>query len=107
VATIVLAIGLLAVLTAFSLAARAAGASTNDTVATFLAQQKLAEIQLIDPRSLTAGTKSGSFAPAYPHYSWQLTFHRPTELHVVRVDLTIFAPEAGQRREFRFTTALF
>lgn len=107
VATAVLAIALLAVLTAFSLAARVAGTSTADTRVAFLAQQKLAELQMQDPHQLAPGTTGGSFAPSDPDYTWRLTVHPPDQLHVVQVDLAIYAPEAGKSREVRFTTALF
>jgi general secretion pathway protein I len=107
VATAVLAIGLLAALTAFSMAARVTGASTNDTVVSFLAHEKLAEIQLLGREQLAPGTTTGSFDPTYPDYSWELTVSRPSDLNVVNVDLTIYAPEGGKTRAFQFATAVF
>lgn len=107
VATTILAIGLLAVLTAFSLAARVAGASNADTKIAFLAQQKFSEIETKDPQRLSRGTTSGTFSPNDPDYLWQLTIHPPNAQHVTQVDLTIFAPQAGKTREVRFTTSVF
>jgi len=106
VATAVLAIALLAALTAFSMAARVAGVSTCDTVVTFLAQQKLAEVRLSEWGRPTPGTTTGSFAPAYSDYSWELTVHRSDPNHLSRVDLVIYAPGAGEARAYRFTTAV-
>ena len=117
VATVVLAIGLVGALTAFSMAARVTGACTNDTTVSFLAQQKLAEIQargseqaggqVQDLSPLTPGITTGNFAPAYPNYRWRMVVYRPDTIHLVQVDLTIYAPEAGKTRELRFNSAVF
>lgn len=107
VATVVLAIGLLAALTAFSMAARVTGASANDTTVSFLAQQKLSEIEAWNPQQLPAGTTAGDFAPTHPDYSWRLTIHPRDELHVIRVDLVIYTPSGTGSREFQFNTAVF
>lgn len=106
-ATSVLAIGLLGALTAFSMAARVTGISTNDTIVSFLAHQKLAEAQVLGPEQLTPGTTTGSFEPTYPDYSWELTVSQPDALNVVPVHLTIYAPEGGKTRAYQFATALF
>jgi Tfp pilus assembly protein PilV len=107
VATTILAIGLLAVLTAFSLAARVSGASNADTKVALLAQQKFSEIEVQDPQRLSPGTTSGTFSPSDPDYGWQLTIHQQDSQHVTQVDLTIYAPQAGKTREVRFTTSVF
>jgi len=107
VAAAVLAIGLLAALTAFSMAARVTGASRNDTLLAFLAQEKLAEIQMLGRGGLKAGTTAGDFGPQHRQYLWQLTLHQPDERNLTRVDLVISAPETGRTRETRFSTAIF
>jgi Tfp pilus assembly protein PilV len=107
VATAVLAIGLLAALAAFSMASRVAGASRNDTMVMFLAQQKLAEVQLVGPQDLGAGTARGDFGPEFPGYTWRLKVSPPRADRVISVDLVISAPEAGRTREVRFSTAVF
>jgi len=107
VATAILATGLLAALTAFSMASRVTGAARNDTAITFLAQQKLAEIQLLGRQELPAGTTAGDFAPDFPQYEWEMTVSEPDELNVTRVHLAIVAPEAGRAREVWFSTAIF
>lgn len=106
-ATAVLAIGLLATLTAFSMANRVAATSSHDTVISFLAQQKLAEIQLLGRQELPTGATTGDFGPEFPQYLWRLTVHQPNDLNVMLVDLMISTPEAGRNREIRFTTAVF
>jgi len=107
VAAAVLAIGLLAALTAFSMAARVTGASRNDTLVAFLAQQKLAEIQLLARSGRPAGTTAGDFGPQHPRCSWRLTVSGRDERNVTWVHLVISAPEAGRRRETHFSTAIF
>jgi len=107
VATVVLALGLVAGLTAFSMATRATGASANDTLLPMLAAQKLAEVTGVPRDELTAGTTTGDFGTEYPDCTWELTISPPDDLHVVRVELVIHAPEMGRRRDVKFATDIF
>ncbi len=107
VATAVLALGLVAALTAFSIASRVRAVSSNDTVVALLAQQKLAEVQVLGRAQLPAGTEQGDFGPEFSDYIWRLTVHEPNRLNVVPVDLMISTVEAGKERETRFTTQVF
>lgn len=107
VATVILAIGLLAALTAFSMAARASGASRNDTVVPLLAEEKLAEVQMTPRDELVAGEWSGDFGDQYPGYSWEVRISQQDELHRVSVDLVIHAPQSGRTRDARFSTIIF
>lgn len=107
VATVILALGLLGALTAFSMASRATGASTNDTVITFLAHEKLAEIQLLRADALASQDTFGDFGPEHPQYEWEMSIGKPDDRNLVRVDLIISAPEAGGRRETLFSTIVF
>ena len=106
-ATAVLAIGLLAAVTAFSMASRVAGAARNDTLLSFLAQTKLAEIQSLSREELLSTSAVGDFGPEHPNYEWEVTIHDPDDHNVIQVDLVITAPEAGRIRETRFSTAIF
>lgn len=107
VATALLAIGLLGALTAFSMASRVTGVSRNDTVVSLLAQEKLAEIQLLGPEAVSSTPTSGDFGAERPDYRWQLFVQTPDDLNVVRVDLLITAPEGGREREIWFSTNVF
>jgi prepilin-type N-terminal cleavage/methylation domain-containing protein len=107
VATVVLAIGLLGALTAFSMAARVAGTSNNDTVLPFLAQEKLAEIEALGSFGIAEAETSGDFGPAHPEYKWELIIHDPDERNLVNVDLVITAQESGKNRESWFSTTVF
>jgi Tfp pilus assembly protein PilV len=108
VATVILAIGLLGALTAFSMAARVTGRSAQDTAVTLLAQEKLAAI-MIDGRAgkLTPGMTQGDFGADRPGYSWRLVVSAPDEGNVSRVGLTIYSPGLRRRNETRFETAVF
>ena len=106
-AAVVLAIGLLAILTAFSMATRATGASTNDTLLPMLAEQKLAEVRATPRDELVAETSEGDFGEKYPGYTWEMKVSPPDDLHVVRVELTIHALEMGRTRDVRFATDIF
>jgi general secretion pathway protein I len=107
VATMILAIGLLGALTAFSMAARVSAVSTDDTLLVFLAEQKLTEIQLLGREASSSLETRGDFAPDHPDYQWELIVDRPDERNVARVDLVISFPEAGRTREVLFSTNLF
>ncbi len=106
VATAVLAMGLLAALTAFSMASRVAAASYNDTAIVFLAQWKLAEVQVAGSTRLRPGTTTGDFGPGYPGYSWRLTIGARNRDRLVPVRLTVYARESGRQRAVTFSTAL-
>ena len=107
VAIVVLSLGLLAALTSFSMASRVTSASRNDTSLALLAQEKLAEIRLIERDELVMGTTTGEFGGDHVEHYWQLTIHEPDELNVIWVDVVIYAPEAGRTREVRLSTAIF
>jgi len=107
VATVILAIGLVAGLTAFSTATRATGASTNDTLVPLLAERKLAEVKAVPRDELKTETSTGDFGDEYPGYTFDLTVSPPDDLHVVRVELTIHALEMGRKRDIKFATDIF
>jgi prepilin-type N-terminal cleavage/methylation domain-containing protein len=107
VATALLATGLLGALTAFSMASRVMGVATNDTVLTLLAQEKLADIQVLGKEALAKAPTSGDFGPDHPEYQWEMLVHAPDELNLVAVDLVIYAPQAGGTRETWFSTSVF
>lgn len=108
VATIILALGLLGALTTFSMASRATAASSRDTVICALAQERLAEVRaLARVGRLPTGTSNGDFGERYPGYSWRVVVSEPDELHVRRVELTIYQERPGRDYEARFVTEIF
>lgn len=107
VATVILAIGLLGALTAFSMASRVSGVSNADTTLSFLAQSKLAEIQLHGREGIETLELEGDFAPEHPEYRWQTVVGEPDEHNIVRVDLYISYPASGTTHETAFSTSVF
>ena len=108
VATVIIAIGLLGALTAFSMASRVTAASAHDTLVAALAQQRLADIRALAlSDQLPDGLSEGDFGERYPAYSWRVIVSDPDEMHIRRVEVTIYALRAGKKRETRFTTELF
>ncbi len=108
IATVVIAIGLLGALTAFSMATRVTAASAHDTTVSALAQHRLAEIRtLARIGKLPEGTTTGDFGKEYPGYSWRMVVGDPDDSNIRRVDITIYAPQSGKRRATQFTTEIF
>jgi prepilin-type N-terminal cleavage/methylation domain-containing protein len=107
VATAILAIGLVGALTAFSMASRVSGVSNADTTLAFLAQEKLADIQLYTNEDIAKIETAGDFAPDHPDYKWQLFVQKPDENNVVSVDVVISYPASGRIRETTFSTRVF
>lgn len=70
VATVLLAIGVVASLLSYAAAARLSASAINRTTATFLAQQQLTSLQ-DDPNGLSTGNQNGDFGPQYPGFTWQ------------------------------------
>ncbi len=106
-ATVILALGLIGALAAFSLASRATGASRNDTIVPLLAEQKLSELKSFPRDELKAGAYEGDFGGDYPGYTWSLTLDEPDDRHVVTVTLVIHSLEMGHTRDETFATQLF
>lgn len=107
VATVILAIGLLGALTAFSMASRVTGRSAQDTVVTLMAQEKLTEV-LVTARSgeLVSGTTEGDFGEDRPGYSWRLRVSAPDADRLSHVQLTIYSPHPRRKHETLFETAV-
>ncbi len=70
VATVLLAIGVVASLLSYAAAARLSVSAINRTTATFLAQQQLTSLQ-DNPNGLPTGNQNGDFGPQYPGFTWQ------------------------------------
>lgn len=107
VATALLATGLLGALTAFSMASRVMGVATTDTNLTLLAQEKLADVEVLGREGLAKAPTSGDFGEDHPGYRWEMIVNDPDELNVVRVEVVIYAPKLGGTREVWFSTKVF
>lgn len=69
VALAILSIGIVTVMQSFSSALRVSKSGYNSTIATFLAQSKLSDLERED--SWTKENLSGDFGKAYPNFKWE------------------------------------
>ena len=81
VALAILSIGIVTVMQSFSSALRVSKSGYNSTIATFLAQSKLSDLERED--SWTKENLSGDFGKAYPNFKWE------TEVSPVELDKLI------------------
>lgn len=103
VATILLAIGVVAALQCMAASSRTCGVANEYATAALLAQQHLAEVEA-QADTLTGGEQQGEFGDAYPGFTWRQAVE-PTDLPaVVRLTLTIEWPSGSARRMSQFTT---
>jgi len=79
----ILSIGIVTVIQSFSSALRAAKTGYNSTIATFLAQSKILELEKED--SIAKENLSGDFGKEYPDFKW--------ELEISSVELDDLIPE--------------
>lgn len=103
VATLLLAIGVVAALIAISAATRATAAANDYTTATLLAQQRFAEIAA-QPDQLTGGQQEGDFGADYPGFAWQQSVEPAGVAGLVRVTLIIEWGSGLTRRSASFVT---
>lgn len=94
VAMAIIAIALTAVLGSQSQSVSLASESKFNTTAAFLAQGKMAEIEIKKPDDLS--DDSGDFGEDFPGYNWKLTirdigFDKPKDVseHLKQIDLSI------------------
>ena len=69
VALAILSVGIVTVMQSFSSALRVSKSSYNSTIATFLAQSKLSDLERED--SWTKENLSGDFGKVYPNFKWK------------------------------------
>ena len=97
VALAILSIGIVTVMQSFSSALRVSKSSYNSTIATFLAQSKLSDLERED--SWTKENLSGDFGKAYPNFKWEAEVS-PVELDkLIPENLRVKAREDEDKRE--------
>ncbi len=92
-ATVILAGGLLIVLQAINRSIRGVALSRQYTIASLLAQQKLAELEA---GLLSAGETEGDFGEEYPDYLWEISVMGRGELDVDLEEVTLVVSWAGR-----------
>lgn len=88
VATLLLALGIVGLLSAISTSTRASGIADSIHTATLLAQQKLSEIEL-QPSSLTGGDQQGDFGDAFSGFRWRETVEATSYQSLFKVTVTV------------------
>ena len=103
VATLLLAIGVVACLGAIAVSTRATGVAAEYTTASLLADRHFAELTS-DPSALTSGDQSGQFSGDYPNYSWSQSIEQTDITGLLRVTVTIEWTDGVSKRSAVFAT---
>lgn len=103
VATLLLAIGVVAALTAFSTATTATRIAGEIDSAALLARRNVADLSL-RKQPLLAGVESGDFGDAFPGFGWQRRIEATKHKGLYLVDLTVHWGDGANQRTRRFTT---
>ena len=102
VATLLLAIGIVACLGAIGVSTRVAGVANEYTTATLLADRHFSELNS-DPNLLTTGEQSGNF-DGYPSFQWHQSIDQSDITGLLRVSITIEWSDGISSRSAVFTT---
>ncbi|HZT42071.1 MAG TPA: prepilin-type N-terminal cleavage/methylation domain-containing protein [Chthonomonadaceae bacterium] len=102
VATVLLAVGVLGALAAFSSASRAARIADQMQTAGLLGQRKLSDIET-QSQFQSAGTQQGSFED-YPGFHWQADIASTPYQYLYKVTVAIQWGEGADMRERDFVT---
>jgi general secretion pathway protein I len=103
VATLVLAIGIVACLGAIAVSTKAAGIAKEYSTASVLAERHFSEIKS-DPNMLTSGEQSGEFGEEYPGFRWSQSIDQTDITGLLRVSVTIEWSDGVSSRSALFTT---
>lgn len=101
VALVVVTTALTVVAQGFLTGGRASVASQHETVAVFLAESKMAEIDLgiVSTQSSTSGT----FEPEQPDFAWKTEVETTTVTGLTKLTLTVTWKEREEERTFALT----
>lgn len=106
VATFLLAIGILGVMTAVSTGVRSTGLSEHIQTAAFLAQRKLSDIELNSDTLARSGGQQGDFGSDFPEYHWKSEVN-PSEFSALyQVTVTVEWGEGPNARSRSIVTYL-
>lgn len=104
VAMVIVVVGLVLISQAFSIGLRAVRVSDKLTVAKFLAEQKITELELQGFSTLQS--TNGDFGEDYPGFTWQEVVSATDLDNLKQVDLTISWPEENTIRSLLITKLL-
>ena len=98
VALVVVTAGLTIIAQGFLTGGRASVASQHGTIAAWLAESKMAELESGILTTQTSG--SGSFEPDQPDFSWEADIQSTSTSGLVQVTLTVTWKERNEDRSF-------
>ncbi|MCX7918044.1 MAG: prepilin-type N-terminal cleavage/methylation domain-containing protein [bacterium] len=101
IALVIVVVGLVLISQAFSIGLRAVRVSDKATIARFLAEQKITEIELQSFLALQSGT--GDFGPDYPDFTWQMNVATTQLDNLLQINLTISWIEDNTTRTLTIT----
>lgn len=101
VSLVVVTAGLTIIAQGFLTGGRASVASQNDTLATMLAESKMAELEAGILSMQTSA--SGTFEPERPDHSWSLEPESTDTTGLVKMTLTVTWKERNEERSFVLT----
>jgi prepilin-type N-terminal cleavage/methylation domain-containing protein len=101
VAMVIVVVGVVMISQTFSTGLRAVRVSDKATIARFLAEQKIAELEMLAFTSIQ--TANGDFGTDYPEYSWQEEVATTTLDNMIQVNLTISWTEDNATRTLAVT----
>lgn len=104
VALTILSIGLAGIFAAFHASLRASGHARNVSIATFLAEEKLAELRALSTHVI--GTHKGDFGEDFTRYRWRTVIKPLDEENLYAVTVEVFWMERGQERSIVFPSLL-
>ena len=100
----ILSIGLIAVVKSFSISIQANDYTQGLTIATFLAQGKIAELETT-PQTIL-GTETGDFGEDYPNYRWETEVNFTENDRIQEAVVTVFWRERGGEKKIELLTLL-
>lgn len=101
VAMVIVVVGLVLISQAFSIGLRAVRVSDKATVARFLAEQKITELEILAFTTIQSAT--GDFGTDYPGYTWQQEVVTTNLANLIQVNLTIAWTEDNATRTLVIT----
>ena len=103
VATLLLAIGVVACLGAIGSSTRATTVAKEYSTASLLADRHFAELSS-DPTMLTSGEQSGDFGQDYPGFTWTQSIQQTDITGLLQISVTIQWTDGVSRNSAVFTT---
>ena len=105
VAMAILAISLVAVFQSQSQSVSMASKARFETMASLLAQDKMAEIEAMKPEDLGSG--SGDFGDDFPDYSWRVEVEETEIDHLKKIEVTVINEKIKSNNFYRLVLYRF